>query len=223
MGKDYIPNSDGEFDSWQKAFIAYVSANAAALGLSPADVASLTSKQILWETDYATNTTAQNAARSACKAKDGSREGLEGTMRSVVRRIQANPTVTDEQRKAMNIPVHDETRTMTTAKAAATRPIGVVDTSERLRHTIRFYDDATPNKRAKPDGVMGCEIWVKLGDPIPLDGSQCQFLALDTASPYVTDYEGKYGGIKAHYLLRWVTSHGDKGPWSEVVSATISG
>jgi hypothetical protein len=29
--------------------------------------------------------------------------------------------------------------------------------------------------------------------------------------------------MKAHYLLRWVTHHGDKGPWSETVSATIAG
>lgn len=167
--------------------------------------------------------TAQNAARSACKAKDESRSGLEGDIRSVVRRIQANQAVTDKQREAMNITVRDEMRTITTAKAAVTRPVGVVDMSERLRHTIRFYDEATPNKRAKPDGVMECEIWSKIGDPPPVDGTQCQFLVLDTASPYVADYEGKYGGQKAHYMLRWVTSHSDKGPWSEVVSATTVG
>jgi hypothetical protein len=71
------------------------------------------------------------------------------------------------------------------------------------------------------------------GVPATVDDSQCQFLGLDTARPYVADlsaevltkeeYEGKYGGMKAHYLLRWVTHHGDKGPWSETVSATIAG
>ena len=137
--------------------------------------------------------------------------------------MQASPHVTDDERRALGITVKDETRTMMTAKAAPTSSIGMVDTSERLRHTIRFYDEATPNKRAKPEGVMGCEIWVKIGDLIPTDGLQCQFLGLDTASPYVVEYEGKNAGLKSHYMLRWITTRGYKGHWSEIVSPTISG
>jgi hypothetical protein len=30
------------------------------------------------------------------------------------------------------------------------------------------------------------------------------------------------GDKKAHYLLRWVNTRGDKGPWSETVTATIA-
>ena len=223
MSKDYIPDPDGDFNLWQGNFITYASANAAALGLLPADMATLTAQQTNWTTGLTNHVTAQNAARAAADLKDNARIGLEETIRSLVRRIQANPNVTDDQRRALGITVKDEVRTATTAKAAATRPIGSVDTSERLRHTIRFSDEATPTRRAKPEGVMGCEIWVKLGDPAPTDASQCVFLALDTASPYVADYEGKYAGLKAHYMLRWVTSRGDKGPWSETVSATIAG
>jgi hypothetical protein len=46
-------------------------------------------------------------------------------------------------------------------------------------------------------------------------------LALDTATPYVIDYEGDKANQRAHYMLRWVSTRGDKGPWSETVSATI--
>ena len=113
--------------------------------------------------------------------------------------------------------------TLTAAAAAATRPVGVVDTSERLRHTIKFFDESTPQSRAKPSGVMGCEIWVKLGDTAPADPNELQFLGLDTATPYMAEYAGDQGGKKAHYMLRWVTTRGDKGPWSETVSATIAG
>jgi hypothetical protein len=75
----------------------------------------------------------------------------------------------------------------------------------------------------KPDGVMGCEIWVKVGDPVPAGSNDVQFLGLDSASPYVAEYDGSKGGQKAHYMLRWVTTRGDKGPWNETVSATIAG
>ena len=154
---DYLPARDGDFDSWQVNFMTYASAHTAALGLTPADITPLTAIQTSWTADLAANTAAQNAAHAAREGKDQTRAGFEDAIRTLVRRLQASPTVTDEQRRALGITVKDETRTMTTAKAAATRPVTVVDTSERLRHTIRFYDEATPNRRAKPDGVMGAE------------------------------------------------------------------
>lgn len=220
---DYIPRPDGDFDMWQKNFVTYAAANAAALGLLPADITLLTTKQTAWTTSLASHVTASNAAKAACEKKDESRDSFEETFRADVRRIQANPAVTDEQRLALGITVKDELHTMTAAKAAATRPLAVIDTSERLRHTIKFYDEATPNRRAKPDGVMGAEIWVKIGDPAPTDGSQCVFVALDTASPYVLDFDGAKANQKAYYMLRWVTTQGAKGPWSETVLATIVG
>ncbi|NOT01326.1 MAG: hypothetical protein HOP29_11940 [Phycisphaerales bacterium] len=94
-------------------------------------------------------------------------------------------------------------------------------------------------------GVMGAEIWVKIGDPAPTDPNQCTFLALDSRTPYTAEYAGADGNKTAHYMLRWVSTRGDKGPpalddpsraklavaqrrvlagchgWSETASATI--
>lgn len=92
-----------------------------------------------------------------------------------------------------------------------------------LEFNTRFrFAKATPTSRAKPAGVIGREIWVKFGDPVPTDASQCQILALDTATPCVGDLDGDKAGQRAHYVLHWITTRGDKGPCSETVSATIS-
>ncbi len=37
----------------------------------------------------------------------------------------------------------------------------------------------------------------------------------------VAHYSGADGGQTAHYMLRWVNTTGEKGPWSETASATI--
>ena len=66
-------------------------------------------------------------------------------------------------------------------------------------------------------------IWSKIGDSATVDPSECTFLALDTASPYTAVNSGADAGEKANYMLRWVNRAGDKGPWSETVSATIGG
>lgn len=102
---------------------------------------------------------------------------------------------------------------------AASWPVARMDTSQRLQHTIHFTDSAAPTRTAKPAGVLGAEAWVQVsaaGDPAALT-----FLALDTRTPYVAQYDGADGGKTAHYLLRWVSPTGEKGPWSEMASATI--
>ena len=72
---------------------------------------------------------------------------------------------------------------------------------------------------------MGCEIWVKVtaaGEAAPVSADELSFVTLDTASPYTVEYDGADGSKTAHYMLRWVKTNGDKGPWSETVSATIT-
>jgi len=140
-------------------------------------------------------------------------------IRALVRRLQASPAVSDAERQSLGINVRDTTPT--TAGAPSSRPVVKVDSSQRLRHVIAFADAATPTRTAKPAGVMGAEIWVKIGPTPPVDPSECTFLALDSRTPYTADYAGADGGKTAHYMLRWVSTNGDKGPWSETASATI--
>jgi hypothetical protein len=102
-----------------------------------------------------------------------------------------------------------------------TRPVVTVDNSVALRHVIGFTDGATPVRTALPEGVMGAEIWVKIGDPPPVDPSELTFLGTDTRTPYVATYPGADANKVAHYMLRWINTRGEKGPWSETASATI--
>lgn len=44
---------------------------------------------------------------------------------------------------------------------------------------------------------------------------------MDTRAPYTRDYAGPQGGKPARYMLRWVNSKGETGPWSETATATI--
>jgi len=47
------------------------------------------------------------------------------------------------------------------------------------------------------------------------------FLALDTATPYINSFNGPDGGKNAHNIARWVNSQSGHGPWSETVSVTV--
>jgi hypothetical protein len=56
-----------------------------------------------------------------------------------------------------------------------------------------------------------------------MDPSQAHFVALDTSTPYLLEHDAADAGKLAHYLLRWVNTRSETGPWSETVSATIAG
>ena len=221
---DYIPDTDGQFAAWANNFMAYADGHLADLGLVAADLTELANMQADFNAKMTVHITAQQAAQSACQAKDSSRKEFKSALRHLVRQLQVSDDVRDSEREALGITVADTIRTANTAEIT-TRPIGVVDTSQRLRHKIRFADETTPTRRAKPAGIMGCEIWVKVlpaGEAPPIDADELSFVFMDTASPHTVQYDGADSGKMAHYMLRWVKRGGRKGPWSETISATIT-
>ena len=221
---DYIPCTDSAFQMWANNFMDYANDHLADLGLTAVDLAGLSNMQADYNASMMAHITARQAAQSACQAKDGSRKEFKSALRHLVRQLQVADAVDDPEREALGITVADCVRTANTAEII-TRPIGVVDTSQRLRHKIRFADESTPTRRAKPAGIMGCEIWVKVlptGEAPPIGADELSFVFMDTASPHTVQHDDVDGGKMAHYMLRWVKRGGGKGPWSETISATIT-
>jgi hypothetical protein len=220
MAADYVPRKDTGLLVWAQAFLAYAAEHAAELGVTSEDVAAVAGLRDAFGGRVASNEAAQKAARGERQAKDGARREFEAGVRALARRIQAAPGVTDAQRAGLGITPTD--RTPTESPRPATRPVAVVDTSARFRHTIRYVDEATQRK-ARPRGTIGCEIWAKVDTSPPVDPSELRFLAMQTTSPYVAEFRGEDVGKKAYYMLRWVAARGPKGPWSETVEATVTG
>lgn len=219
MATDYIPQGDADFDVWQQNFYAYVNAHLPELGLSAADLAPLTASQANWQTAYSSHISAQAQAYGARQGKDTARDDFESLTRQFVRRVQSLPGVTDAQRAQMSITVPRE---RSATGAPQTRPVTSVNTEQRLRHTVNFVDETTPTSRARPEGVTGCEIWNRVGDA-PTGPSQMTYLGTDTRTPYVAEYDEQDAGRTAYYMLRWINSKGETGPWSQTISATITG
>ena len=217
---DYIPSSDSDFDAWQQNFVDFVAANAAALGITPAQVTSIQGQQTDWRVKFPASNTKQAEANAAVQGKNDCRSLYQDLIRSLVNIMQASPDVTDAHRQSAGITVRSAARTA--VGAPTSKPVATVDTSQRLQHTINFVDELTPTSRAKPDGVQGCEIWMKVGDPAPAGPADVHYLALDTRTPYTVGFDAADGGKTAYYMLRWMSTRAETGPWSATVSATIT-
>ncbi|PYS81018.1 MAG: hypothetical protein DMF67_18305 [Acidobacteria bacterium] len=216
---DYIPDSDADFDSWQQNLYGYVNSHLSEIGLTAADLTPLAAAQTTWRDAFGAHVTAQSAAQGARQSKDAARADLETQTRNFVRRVQGMPSTTDEIRASMGLPVRKE---KAPTPVPSTRPVASVETDHRLRHTINFIDELTPGSKGKPDGVAGCEIWMKVGEA-PAGPSQVTYLGTDTRTPYLVEHDETDAGKTAYYMLRWVNAKGEQGPWSHTVSATITG
>lgn len=218
---DYIPRNDSEFNTWQNNYIANLQTNLEALGFTPDTIRPLLEASDAWQTDFEAHTNAQTAAQAASQQKDGSRDALKSLIRELTQQIQTNPAVDNTLRASLGITIPSSSRTP--LGAPTTRPIATITQTSSLGHTIAFVDSATPNRRAKPAGVMGAEIWVKIGTAPPTDPDELEYLGLDTRTPYFSEFDAEHIGQTAYYRLRWVNRRGEAGPWGDIAFATIAG
>ncbi|MBX3294187.1 MAG: hypothetical protein KF762_00505 [Acidobacteria bacterium] len=209
--------SDAELVDVADQVIAAMTPNPGKYQSSAGVVAQLTAERNTFETDLTAHVAAQAAAKSATATKEASRDVLEAAIRSIRNIAKAGGT-SQADMDALGIPSSSGA-----APSNATVPAGAIDTSERLRHTISWTDAASLDNKRKPRGTMGCEIWLKLDGPPPVDEKECTFLTLDSKTPYLAEYSGTDAGKMAHYLLRWRMNDGSVSAWGETVSATITG
>jgi hypothetical protein len=216
---DYLPGPDADYQAWVFNFVTYANANLAALGLVAADMTPITSGQTAFNAGFSAHVAAVAAAKAAKQTKDENRAALTAAIRPLVRRLQASTTVSDAERASLGINVR---QTPAPIGAPTTAPICSVECGNRLQHTLRFVDSATPSRRAKPAGVMGAEIWNKVGNAPPASEAELRFVAVDTSAPFVVNFDIADGGKTSYYWIRWVSPTGERGPWSEQAAATIA-
>ncbi len=216
---DYLPGPDADYQAWVTNFVTYANANLAALGLVAADMTPVTTNQTLFNTNFAGHIAAKNAAQAAKQSKDESRAGLTAAIRPLVRRLQASSVVNDAEKAALGITVANVPSPI---GPPTTAPICSIECGARLQHTLRFVDETTPTRKAKPAGVLGVEIWNKVGVTPPAGEGELRFVAVDTSAPYVLNFASEDGGKTAYYWMRWVSPTGERGPWGEQSQATIA-
>jgi hypothetical protein len=114
---DYIPKGDAEFDTWFANYQAYIAANAAALGLSPAQALEVLNAKTMWGLSYSNHIAAQAAARAAQATKEAKLAEAIAVIRAITNFIQSRRETTDAQRAALVITIPDRVPTPTDPEA----------------------------------------------------------------------------------------------------------
>jgi len=187
---------------------------------------------------------AQAAAEGARQAKDSARTAVEREVRPITNFVQGHPKTSNADRATIGITVRDFSGTPT--PIPTTRPQTLVRVGGRLTHTLRLSaaprskpDESTWACRARPKGVLGAEVWVKLVDadqPAPTNPAALVFLTMTTRPTFRADFKPGEGGTKEKERApsSWLARHGGsatgstregrekKRPWSEITTATVA-
>jgi hypothetical protein len=220
---DYIPAPDDEFDTYfREQFAPFAQGNIGALGLSGADATELTTVTNAWGYAWPAFNNAKAAFESATEDKDQKRADAEAVLRRLAQKVQNTPGVTDAQKASLGITIRKTTKTpvgVPTTVPVLTR----TDTSTRAILRLFFADATTPETKAKPPGVQGCEIREQIGGTAPVNPNAMAFLAIETRTPYRADFEAGDVGKTVYFAFRWLNTKGQPGPWSQIYNAVVPG
>jgi hypothetical protein len=221
---DYLPYSDVDFSTWIDQFVSYLGPHVADFGMVAEDIADLVTGRPAWHNALEAHLTARTAAKTACLTKNDNRTSLTAIVRALAARINAYPGTTDVERELLGLkPKESDGYTADTFDASEDRPSAVIDITPRLRHILRVENQtSTGTTKGKPAGVLGAEVWCKIGSEPAGDGSDAQYLGMVTRNPFVVNYAPGDAGKTAYFMLRWTTRTGEKSNWSETETATIA-
>lgn len=217
--KKLFPTREGDFNGWSNHYSETLIEHAEQYFLTDQEVKELKKLQAEWDRSYAAAIKAADEARAATESKNAARAALEDVVRNTARRIMADNRISNSQRRDAGLPVHKSNRTP--VPPPATSPRGQVVSTNRLEHSVLVTDANTPTKRSKPSGVIGCEVMLRISNTASLDPQDYNLIGLWTRFPEVVTFNSDDAGKTAHYLFRWFNTKGEKGPWSNVTSATI--
>ncbi len=223
MAERRFPRPDADFAAYMNNYYDAVEKWWEVQGLNIDDLKPLKEALSSWNAAFPAHVAAQQRAEAARQNKDGARRELEAQARPITSFIQGYPKTTDADRATIGITVRDASGTPT--PTPTTRPQAMVQSGQRLTHTLRLTDESTPTRRARPKGVLGAEVWLTLidaGQPAPTDPNALAFLTMATKPTIRADFRAGDGGKTAVYMARWVNTRGEKGPWSEITTATVA-
>ncbi len=212
-----FPSKEAELDTYFKIVVAYLTIHSGRLHVSDIYKTAVNEALEEWKIVFPISKDLNHRTKLIVAHKNRLKETLMTTLRSIYADIPKS-VLTLQDRTTFGLNERKSTRSA--PKIPTTHPLGQIFTGNLFQHTIFFTDEN--GSLAKPKGVRGCQIWIKMGEPVT-DLKELLFLGTSSASPFLHKFAFSDAGKMVHYWLRWENSRGETGPWSPAVRATVNG
>jgi hypothetical protein len=222
MASNWLPTKEATLQQFAVNFSSKITAAPTSYGLVVGDATALASLVTSYTSTLATATNPTTRTKTAVTNKNVAKAQLVADIRVLAKRIQANPAVTAGQKTDLGLPLK---QTPTPIPAPTVAPALNLSSIGIRSHSIRVADEATPNKRGKPAGVQGAEVYVYVAASTvnpPSDLTAWRFEGLTTDPDFNIGYTDADTGKQATIVARWYNPRGEPGPISVPVTAPIA-
>jgi hypothetical protein len=217
--KDYMPSKDSEFDTLQSNVYGTATSNATQWLIPKEVITSLDPFRLRWNNAYTVYLNPAARTKAVTREKNDAKKEYRSMLRTFIQgQIMHNPLVSDAARISMGLPVYD--RKPTQVVPPKTRPDMDIIFSQILKHFIHVRDSESKSA-GKPKHVIGFELWRRIGGDTTPKYDEMTLVEVATRSPHKVEYTSVDRGTLVWYAARWVNTRGEKGPWSETVSAIV--
>jgi hypothetical protein len=221
----YIPDTDSEFDEFQKNFVTKMVAGASTWAIPGARVTAITTRQIQWNTDYAAGGKEVDRKSSEAVKKTKTRKLYEKEIRDFVQEfITANSLIDDDQRRAMRVTVAD---TEPTERARIeTSPTVRLIAKEGARFIVECRVKSDSTRASKHKDADGVELAYKVApkNQPPETPDDAPDRKISGKARVRLDLAIADAGKSLFVFARWYnkTDEAKNGPWSTVSNKIIS-
>lgn len=219
MATSYIPSKDADLASWADNFNTLITAAPTTYGLIAGDATAIDDVVQPYLDAYAVITVPATKTMVTVAEKNTAKFAMLSVVRSYAQRIAVNPGVADGDKIALGLNLHGTPPTP--VPAPTTIPLLSLLGATPLNFTLRFADELTPDKRAKPFGAVRLDTFVKIDTTPKSDPEDSLYYGGFTKQPAFVTFAPEDSGKYATLWGRWATRRGDVGPWSAPVSQII--
>lgn len=221
MARDYIPTTLAARVAWAANFAALITATPAAYGLVPADAVSIAAAVTALEDAYGVAVNPGTRTSAAVAAQNGADLQMQAVCRPFAMRIKSNTAVSEAQLLGLglNVPSGGSTPVPPPTTEPSLALVAIAPGTLR----VAYAQAPGASGRAKPENVVGAQIFVTYGQTPAVDPTVAAYAATVTKSPFVLDVPQARRGQTATIWARWQTRSGDNGvaatgPWSAALS-----
>jgi hypothetical protein len=198
---------------------AGISAAPAAVGLSAADATNLADNLAAYEAKLDLVNDETKATKIARAEKATAKSVLAANMRGLAKRIIAFG-IPDAKKIELGLPVYSAEHQP--LPVPQTRPVASVVAVIGTTLVLRTVDELTPTRRKRPRGVLGAEVFSRVGsDELPVDLEKWRFEGAFFKSTAEIGFNPEDAGKRIVLVARWFNRRG-AGPLSDRVVTAIA-
>jgi hypothetical protein len=216
----YVPSRDANLANWADNFATLIAAAPALYGLTAGDSVTISAAQAAFAAAYAVVTSPSTKTAEAVSAKNTAKILMLQTLRPYAQQIGLNAGVASSDKIALGI--NPRTSTPSPVSAPVTNPVLVFQSAGNLTLILRYRDSAAGvSVKAKPYGVMTCEVYAKVSGTPVVDAADLLHVASATKTPLTVVRGAEDAGKQLYIAARWKTRTGLVSPWSPIVNFTV--